>query len=231
MAKTTETYRRKEADEDELRTLAGRALSLVKEKPRETAMAAAALAAVVVLVLLTSFLMERSEKNRVAAVSQAIARYTAAADSDEGDIASIRSELEALSEKYADTDMGGQALYYLGGALSREGKYAEAARVYLDVHEKFKSNGNLAASALLGAAYALAASGSTGEALGHFRALLESGDQAVPRSQIRLEVARILRSGGDREGAAAELKVIVADYPDSAQADEARKMLVVLEGS
>ena len=77
----------------------------------------------------------------------------------------------------------------------------------------------------------MAAAGNTEEAVVHFRALLDSADLAVPRSQIRLEVARILKEGGDREGAAAELKTIVDDHPDSSQAEDASKMLDVLEGS
>jgi TolA-binding protein len=231
MAKMTGSYRRKADDEDELKTIAGQALSFIQEKPRETAMAVAAVVAVVAVVLLASFLMERSEKSRVAAVNEAIARYTAAADADGNDSNAIRAELETMAEKYGDTDMGGQALYYLGGALAREGKYAEAAKVYLDVHNTFTSNSNLAGAALLGAAYSLAAAGSTEEAVGHFRTLLETDDQAVPRSQIRMEVARILRADGDREGAAAELKMIVSDHPESSQAEDARKMLDVLAGS
>lgn len=231
MAKMTGSYRRKHVEEDELKSFADKALSFVREKPRETAMAGVAVAAAVAVVLLASFLMERSERNRVAAVNEAIARYTAADAIGGADEDAILAELEAVAEKFADTDMGGQARYYLGGALAREGRYDEAAAVYLDVHEKFAADSNLSGAALLGAAYSLASAGKTEEAVGHFRTLLESADSVVPRSQIRMEVARMLRASGDREGAESELKVIVAEHPDSSQAEDARKMLAVLEGS
>jgi tetratricopeptide (TPR) repeat protein len=231
MAKITAPAQKKAAEQDELKSLVDKGLSYVHEKPREVAIAVSAVAGAAILLFVASFLMERSENKRVAAVTEAIAAYHDGATDATADAASVREKLENVAREHEDTEIGVQALYFLGGALAREGRYEEAAEVYLDVYGRSGPGGTLAAAAKMGAAYALAVAGDRERAVGYFRELLEDQGQSVPRAQIRLEIARLLRSGGDSEGAAGELKKLLEESPEGPQAAEAEKLLTVIEGS
>lgn len=231
MAKISSTYRSKPTEGDELASFAEKALSYVQEKPREVALAAGAVAAVVILLLVASFVSDRSARKQVLAVTGAIGRYAENKGGDDAGLAAISDELEGVSRKYGSSDLGGQALFFLGGALGREGKHQEAAAIYQEVAGNFSDNETLSNSALLGAAYSYAAAGSEEEAIEQFRRLLALQGPVLPRSQIRLELANLLRSNGNLDEASTEYRLIIEEYPGSTQAGEAQKALSVIAGS
>jgi len=224
------TRKKVNVEQDELLGVTERLWHGISEKPKQTAMIAGGAAGAILLVLLAFYLRDRARVESVRDLAATVALYQQ--EEGEGrDSGAVMAELEELAERHSGSDMGGQALYYLGGILAETGDYARAIETYGKVREEYGSNEHLADSAAVALAYTYRLAGDNEKSLQLFLELSEKKGALLPLAQIQLEIGIINdRLGRGREAAEA-YRAVIDSYPDSTWSSQAEERLAVIEGA
>jgi tetratricopeptide (TPR) repeat protein len=225
------TRKKKVTDEqEELLGFSHRLWLGISEKPKQAAMIAGGAAGAILIVLLAFYLRDRARVESIRDLAGTVALYQQeeGADRDSG---AVMEELEELAASHSGTDMGGQALYYLGGILAEKGEYQRAIETYGKVREEYGSNEHLANAAAVALAYTHRLAGEDDKSLQLFLELSEKKGSLLPLAQIQLEIGLINDSLGRRQEAAEAYRAVIDTYPDSTWSSQAQERLAVIEGA
>lgn len=229
MAKLITDKKKITKEQDEFMSITQRVWQRVSDNPSQAALAGGGAVCVVLLVLLALYMGERAEEKRIRKAAVVVAQYHEERG-EERDSAAIRDDLKELSEKYSGSDIGGLALYYLGGVLVERGEYQDGAAAYQEVQTRYSSDVNLANSATLALAYTYRLMGEEERSLGLFQSLKEKKDVPVPLSQIELEIGIAKEKMGKNSEAADAYRGVIEVFPDTPWSSKAQERLTAVEG-
>lgn len=229
MAKLIGSKKKITKEPDEFQSFTQKVRLQISDHPRQAAIVAGAGLGMVLIFVFALFLVEKAGEKRLVTFNRMVERYLGD-DDPARDSAAIREELGRHSKKLSGTELGGQALYYLGGIASKEGDYDAAVEAYRKVREDYATIENLADAASLGMAYTYLLMGENESALSTFRELLKKESAPIPRSQVQLEIGSILEDMGKEDEAISTYRGLVEAAPDSPWGTQARKRLDRLEG-
>jgi TolA-binding protein len=230
MAKLIGRKKRSSKESDELISRGQEIWLWATEKPKQAASVVGGVVGAVLLVLLSLYLVESAEERRLDKVSSSINTFLAEGRS-EAERAVILEKLQKQADQYSRFQVGGEARYFLAGALARKGEFAAATEAYQQVMQDFSSNANLANSAALGLAYTYRLMGEEEKALETFQRLTGETAAPVPHSQIRLEIGLIYETQGKQEEARSTYRDLLESYPDGSWSQEAQQRLDLLDGA
>jgi len=225
------TRKKKVTDEqDEFLGVTQRLWISISEKPKQAAVMAGGAAGAILIVLLAFYLRDRARVESIRDLAGTVALY----QQEEGagrDSGVVMKELEDLAARHSGSDMGGQALYYLGGILAERGEYQRAIETYGKVRAEYRSNEHLADAASLAMAYTHRLAGEGQKSLQIFLELSEKKDSLLPLAQIQLEIGLINDSLGRGQEAAEAYRTVIDTYPDSTWSSQAQDRLAAIEGA
>ena len=173
-------------------------------------------------------MIERAGEKRLAEIGQTADTLLEIGD-DEAAGSDLKSTLEKMAEKHAGKETGGLALYYLADLLTKEGEYDRAAEIYSRIGAEYGDNIGLTAISELAQAYVYQRSGDNEKAMESFEKLLGRQDYAVPETQIRLEMGRMLETKGDLAAAAEMYRKVVEIDPEGDWSERAKARLSIIE--
>jgi len=188
-------------------------------------------AGVVAVALLVLAFVWYGNHNRARAgelLAQGMERYRqaeAAGFTDPAEVEGALALFEQAARRSSGSPAGLSARYYRGAALLRLGRLDES----IEVLEKLAGadpTPTLRASARVLLADALAARGDTERAIALLEEVAADPDSAFPPDQALLRVARLHQDGGNLVEAQQVWERITREYPQSAGAAEAQRLLV-----
>jgi Flp pilus assembly protein TadD len=182
--------------------------------------------AVVLVALLAKGLVERSREKRAAEVADAVARLVQTGSGAAP--ANLRQEFAALAAKHAGTPQGRLARYFEAGALAANGDADAALKIHREIAADRGADPDLAALSGVALGYLELSRGASDAALTTFRDLLKSESAAVPRAQLRIEIAAIQEKLGRADEARKEYRGVAADYPEGPWGAKAKERLRAL---
>jgi predicted negative regulator of RcsB-dependent stress response len=202
-------------------------LWVTEHRTRAMAIAGAVAGAVLVAVLAKA-LVENSREKRSAAVSAAVARFGQA---PEGKLpADLLPELAGLAQKYAGSPSGTIARFFEAGASAAGGDADKARRIYQELRAGDKGGAEIAPLSGVALAYLDLAQGQDDAALASFQALLADKGAAIPRAQIKMEIAALHEKRGKTAEALEVYREVVASHPDGSWAAVAKERVRALAG-
>lgn len=137
-----------------------------------------------------------------------------------GDYENAYEEFRLVSEKYADSDFGAEALYKGGECLAHLGRTDEAAKVFEQFAAKYPSN-ELTEQAMLRAGDAQFFSSAFAEAVGKYKKILEGTPDPGIEQDTLYRLAITYHNMKDYESSAAAFKTLLEKYPQTPWAAEA----------
>jgi TolA-binding protein len=148
----------------------------------------------------------------------------------------VQARAEAALVKFADvytaypsTDAGIASRYYAASALAMLGRHAEAAARFQETVEQAGANTFYGRMARLGVVETNAQAKKYDEAITAAQALVNNtSDDTIPRDALLMELGRVQVAAGKNTEAKQTLDKIIAEFPDSAYIDEAKRMLAEL---
>lgn len=230
MAKRRISRKKLLKEPDEFLDFSQRVWLRISESPGKAAAVAGGVLGLLLVLIVVLHLVERAREQRLSTVAQAIGNYLSVTGSVQ-DSVKVQQELESLAKKYAGNDVGGLALFFLGGAFSKSGDYPRAVEAYQNLLKKDIKNTCLEVMSTVALGYTYSLMGDGGKALETFQALLERKDVAVPRSQIQMDVARLYEEKGDFSQAAATYRRLIESAPESVWSAQAERRLQLIEGA
>jgi tetratricopeptide (TPR) repeat protein len=152
-----------------------------------------------------------------------------------GSYATLNARTEAALEKfqqvasqYPSTKAGIAARYYAASALSLLGRPAEAVTRYQEVLDRAGAKNFYGRMAQLGVVEAYVQSKQYDQAIAKAEALANASDESLPRDAMLMELGRAYAAAGKNAEARKTFDKVVAEFPDSSFAEEARTQLASL---
>jgi hypothetical protein len=150
-----------------------------------------------------------------------------------GSYRTIQARAEAALAKftevfnaYPSTEAGIAARYYAASALSMLGRPAEAVSRYEEVVDRAGKNNFYGRMAQLGIVEASVQAKQFDRAINTAQALVnETGEEALPRDALLMELGRAYAAAGKKTEAKQTFDKMIAEFPDSIYAEEAKQML------
>ena len=136
-------------------------------------------------------------------------------------------EVAATFAEIADgsTPSAPAARFYAGAAAFRLGRHDEAISQLEPIASDGSTPSTLRAAARAMLIEALASAGQTDRARSEIEALIAEADPLLPPSAARLQMSAVRERSGDEAAARAALQRLVDEFPDTAEAREARERL------
>jgi hypothetical protein len=132
----------------------------------------------------------------------------------------------AVYNAYPSTPAGIAARYYAASALAMLGRAAEAATRYQEVVDRAGTRNFYGRMAQLGKIEAQLQAKQFDQAMSGAQALANNTtDQSLPRDAVLMELGRVYAAAGKTNEAKQTFNKVVADFPDSPYADEAKQLL------
>ena len=132
-------------------------------------------------------------------------------------------KLLAAADAYPATEAGFIARYRAGAALAALGRVDEAVRQYRTVADR--ATGVVQSMARLGIADAEAAAGKYDDAVKALKDLSTATNLDVPADGVLMQLARVYRLAGKAADAKQTFQRVLAEFPQSVYASEARREL------
>ena len=144
----------------------------------------------------------------------------------------ITARAEAASKKFAETynaypstRAGIAARYYAASAMAMLGRYAEAATQYQEVINRAGTKDFYGRMAQLGKIEAQLQAKQFDQALAAAQALAaNTTDDSLPRDAVLMELGRVYAAAGKKAEAKQTFDKVVAEFPDSPYAEEAKQL-------
>jgi TolA-binding protein len=148
----------------------------------------------------------------------------------------VQARAEAALAKFAEvynaypsTDAGIAARYHAASALALLGRHPEAAARFQETVDRAGQNSFYGRMASLGVVETNSQAKKYDEAIAAAQALVNNtADDTIPRDALLMELGRVQVAAGKKVEAKQTLDKIVAEFPDSAYIEEAKKMLAGL---
>jgi hypothetical protein len=135
----------------------------------------------------------------------------------------------AVYDMYPSTSAGIAARYYAAAALSMLGRNAEAAQQYQEVMDRAGTKQFYGRMAQLGKIESQMQAKQFEQAVTAAQTLANNTtDAGLPRDAVLMELGRVYAAAGKKAEAKQTLDKLVAEFPDSPYADEARQLLPTL---
>ena len=132
----------------------------------------------------------------------------------------------AVYTAYPSTPAGIAARYYAASALAMLGRGAEAATRYQEVVDRAGTQNFYGRMAQLGKIEAQLQAKQFDQAISAAQALANNtADQSLPRDAVLMELGRVYAAAGKTTEAKQTFNNVVADFPESPYADEAKQLL------
>jgi tetratricopeptide (TPR) repeat protein len=133
-----------------------------------------------------------------------------------------------VANTYPSTRAGIAARYYAAAALAMLGRPQEAAVRYQEVVDKAGTKDFYGRMAQLGLVETLVLAKQYDQAVAKAQALVNANDAALPRDAVLMELGRAYAAAGKKNEARQTFDKVVAEFPDSTFADEAKSMITTL---
>jgi len=133
-----------------------------------------------------------------------------------------------VAEEYPRTNAGIAARYYAAAALAMLGRSAEAAARFQEVVDRAGPTNFYGRMAQLGAVEAQVQAKQYDQAIAKAQALANASDDSLPRDATLMELGRAYAAAGKKTEAKQTFDKVVAEFPDSAFAEEAKGALANL---
>jgi TolA-binding protein len=137
-----------------------------------------------------------------------------------GDYENAYEEFRLVSEKYADSDFGAEALYKGGECLAQLGRTSEAAKSFEQFAAKYPAH-ELTEQAMLRAGDAQFTSSAFAEAVGKYKQIIEGAPAPAVEQDTLYRLAITYHNMKDYESSAATFKTLLDKYPQTPRAAEA----------
>jgi TolA-binding protein len=237
------TSERRRLKENELSHVLSGATTRLTENKREFGLVAAIVALVLVAAGGYWAWKTRTETQAHLMLSEAIAIAQAPVEEPKPgakpgprSYATIRARAEAAQAKftevygaYPSTRAGIAARYYAAAALAMLGKPAEAAARYQEVVDRAGTDDFYGRMAKLGIIEASHQGREYDKAISAAQALVNDTDEdIIPRDALLMELGRVQAAAGKKAEAKQTLDKVIAEFPDSAYIEEAKKLLAGL---
>jgi len=238
--KGSERHRLKE---NELSHVLGDATARLQENSRTFGLAAGAIALVLIVGIGYWAWTERSENRAQTLLGDAIVVMQAPVEEAKPGAKpgvtgypTVQARAEAALAKFAEvynaypsTDAGIAARYYAASALGMLGRHAEAASRYQEVIDRAGANSFYGRMARLGVVESSAQAKKFDEAITAAQALVNNtSDDTIPRDALLMQLGRVQAAAGKKAEAKQTLDKVIADFPDSAYIEEAKRMIAEL---
>lgn len=213
---------------DEVAEAAADAGHWFEEHWRMVAVGAGVVVVIVAAVLGWMWLAERNLAKARALVDQGIEAYDQSEATGFSDTEALNRALESFDRaaKRAGSEApGGVASLYQGLTLYRLGRTEEAISRLEPWADRLDEDPILAGTAASILAQAWSETGETDRAAALLEQVATKAVAGLPPDQALLQLARIYESTGDRERAHQTLQRILDEYPQSAAARDAQKLL------
>lgn len=139
------------------------------------------------------------------------------------------AKFTAVFDAYPSTKAGIAARYYAAAALAMLGRPAEAATRYQEVADRAGAGNFYGRMARLGVVEASAQAKQYDRAIGAAQALVNNtSDETIPKDALLMELGRVQAAAGKKAEAKQTLDKVIADFPDSAYVEEAKRLLASL---
>jgi TolA-binding protein len=153
-----------------------------------------------------------------------------------GGYPTVQARAEAALPKFAEvynsypsTEAGLAARYYAASALAMVGRPAEALTRYQEVVDRAGMNSFYGRVAQLGVIETGTQAKQFDKAISTAQALVNNtSDEAIPRDALLMELGRVYAAAGKKTEAKQTLDKVIAEFPDSVFADEAKQLLATL---
>ncbi len=244
--KSTERHKIKE---NEFAHTVARTRDILNQRPKETAMLAAAALAVALVV--GGFFAWRASQDAKATTLLASALAVAEAPvvtppppapgsappvQPAGSFRTDRERIEAslpllqkAADAYPNSDAGITARYRLAASLAELGRYPEAEQRYQEVVQKAGGKSIYRYTARLGAGEAQVAQGKGDAAVATFRDLASDSSSTLPVDGVLMQLGRAALIAGKREDATRAFTRVVDEFPQSLYASEAKERLAEIK--
>ncbi|MCM3879020.1 MAG: tetratricopeptide repeat protein [Vicinamibacterales bacterium] len=134
----------------------------------------------------------------------------------------------AVHDAYPSTTSGIAARYYAASALAMLGRSGEAATRFQEVVDRAGTNVFYGRMAQLGRIEAQLQAKQFDQAIGAAQALANNADETLPRDAVLMELGRVYAAAGKKTEAKQTFDKVVAEFPESPYADEAKQLLTTL---
>jgi TolA-binding protein len=238
--KATERHRLKE---NELSHVLGDASARLQENRRTVGIAAGVIALILVAGIGYWAWTTRSENRAQALLGDAIVVMQAPVEEPKPGAKptapgypTVQARAEAALAKFAEvynaypsTSAGIAARYYAASALAMLGRHAEAAARFQETVDRAGENSFYGRMARLGVIEANAQAKKYDEAISAAQALVNNtSDDTIPRDALLMELGRVQAAAGKKTEAKQTLDKVIAEFPQSPYAEEAKRMIAEL---
>jgi TolA-binding protein len=134
-------------------------------------------------------------------------------------------KLKAAADAYPDSDAGITARYHYASSLAALGKYDEAIRSFDEVVSRAGANSLYGRMARFGKADTQTRAGQLDAAIATWNELNSSGDDALPKDAILMELGKAYQAAGKADEAKKMFTQLVDEHPTSPYTAEARAEL------
>ena len=139
------------------------------------------------------------------------------------------AKFSAVYNGYPSTRAGIAARYYAASALAMLGRAAEAVTRYQEVVDRAGTRDFYGRMAQLGKVEAQLQAKQFDQAISSAQALANNtADQSLPRDAVLMELGRVYAAAGKATEARQTFNKVVADFPESPYADEAKQLLTTV---
>jgi tetratricopeptide (TPR) repeat protein len=139
------------------------------------------------------------------------------------------AKFSAVYNAYPSTRAGIAARYYAASALAMLGRSAEAVTRYQEVVDRAGAKDFYGRMAQLGKIEAQLQAKQFDQAIAAAQALANNtADQSLPRDAVLMELGRVYAAAGKKTEARQTFDKVVADFPQSPYADEAKQLLTTV---
>jgi TolA-binding protein len=238
--KATERHRLKE---NELSHVLSDASARLQENRRTVGLAAGVIALILVAGIGYWAWTTRSENRAQALLGDAIVIMQAPVEEPKPGAKpagpgypTVQARAEAALAKFAEvynaypaTSAGIAARYYAASALAMLGRHAEAAARFQETVDRAGENSFYGRMARLGVIEANAQAKKYDEAISAAQALVNNtSDDTIPRDALLMELGRVQAAAGKKTEAKQTLDKVIAEFPQSPYAEEAKRMIAEL---
>jgi len=137
--------------------------------------------------------------------------------------------LQAAADAYPGTEAGITARFRLAATLAELGRQGEAEQRYQEVVDKTSSRNIYHYTAQLGVGEARLAQGKAADAMATFQALATDGNSQLPVDGVLMQLGRAAVVAGKKDDASRAFNRVLAEFPQSLYATEAREKLAELK--